>query len=550
MLIYCGLLLLISAPLQAASGDDHLVASRLIDDQIVQSLKSKKITPAARAEHVDLVRRIYLDVLGRIPTSGEAQAYLSDPAKDKHHRLIDALLAHEEMPVYWATVFDDWLCGSALERDFGRDGFRNYLEASLRANRPWHEWAREMLAPDLADERQRGAAYFLAVRIRSGDNAEKLDNLTGAVATGLFGIQLQCAKCHDHPFVPEIRQDHYYGLAAFLGRTQEARVKDTPLIREKAEGEVTFITTKKEEKTAQLMFLDGRLVEELPRPDDRNEWYVKGSDGLPDVPYFSRRAALAKYALSAESPYFKRAIVNRLWKKLLGRGLVEPVDQMHAANPASHPALLERLGDDFAAHQFELRRLMAAIFHSEAYLRSSRWSEAGERPRATEYAVGLLKPLSPDQLAMSVGVATGHYAQFQVKLERDKQGRKIDAVTPAIARRHYARERDVQDFAARFRTQGDTFDASASQALFVSYHPQITKYLESTKGSLVERLVTETDFSTSAREAYWNILSRPPQETDLAQLVDYQSASTPSRLELCRELVWALIYSAEFRFNH
>ncbi len=546
----CLTLLVAAASFGAARGDDDLVASRLIDGEISRALKNRNIQPAPRADHAELVRRIYLDILGRIPTAAETQSYLSDPAENKHHQLIDSLLTHEEMPVYWSTVFDEWLCGTALERDFGRDGFLKYLEDSLLANRPWNEIARELLAPDVADERQRSAAYFLAVRIRSGDNAEKLDNLTSAVATGLFGIQLQCAKCHDHPFVPEIRQDHYYGLAAFLGRTQEARFKDTPLVREKAEGEVTFITTKKEEKSAQLMFLDNHLVEEPPRPEDRNQWYAKGNEGLPDLPYFSRRASLAGYALKAESPYFKRAIVNRLWKQLLGRGLVEPVDQMHAANPPTHPALLEKLADGFAGQQFDLRWLMAAILHSETYLRSSQWSGSGERPRATDYAVALIKPLTPDQLATSISVATGHFAQFQTKLEREKQNRKIDVVTPAVARRFYARDREVQEFAARFRSQSDAFNASAGHALFLSYHSLMTRQLQRTTGSLVERLFKQTDHAAAAREAYLCVLSRVATEEELAQLVEFQSSPQPSQPTLCRELVWALLCSAEFRFNH
>jgi hypothetical protein len=259
-MLYCGmtrgcLVLLLCCLAQRAAAEDGS-ASKLIDTEINAALAAKQLSPAPRAEQAELLRRIYLDVLGRIPTQSETEAYLDDTAGDKHHQLIDALLAHEEMPAYWAMVIDDWLCGNVLDRDFGRDGFLLYLEENLRQNRPWHELARELIAADVSDERQRPAAYFLAIRLR-GDNAEKLDNMTSAVATGLLGIQLQCAKCHDHPFVNEIRQEHYYGLAAFFGRTQEARFKDVPLVRERAEGEVTFVTTRQEEKQAKLLFFDG-----------------------------------------------------------------------------------------------------------------------------------------------------------------------------------------------------------------------------------------------------------------------------------------------------
>jgi hypothetical protein len=294
----------------------------------------------------------------------------------------------------------------------------------------------------------------------------------------------------------------------------------------------------------------GVEIAEPERPADKNAWYSKASDGLPETPYFSRRAALTKHALTAESPYFKRALVNRLWKQLLGRGLVEPVDQMHAANPASHPTLLDKLADDFASHQFDVRRLMGAILHTEAYLRSSRWTSDGERPRDATYAVALLKPLTPMQLTTSVAVATGTYAQFQRRLEQDKGKRKLDAVTPVVTRRLFAREREVQEFAQRFRGISDTFDASASHALFLTYHPLVTKQLQPSSGNLVERLVKNTDAKSALDDAYLSVLSRPPIDDERAQFEQIRAASKLPAAQQWQEYVWALVCSAEFRFNH
>lgn len=524
--------------------------SQIIDGEINASLQAKKLTPSPRADDAELLRRIYLDVLGRIPTADEAARHLDDAADDKHHRLIDELLAHEEMPAYWRTVLDDWFNGNILERDFGRDGFLDYLEDAVRTNKPWNRIAREMLTPDLKDENQRRAAYFLALRVRGGDNDAKIDALTSGVASVFFGVQLQCAKCHDHPFVDQWKQDHYYGLAAFLGRTQDARLDNTPIVKERAEGEVTFVTTEQEEKTAKLIFLDGRVFDEPERPDDRNKWYVKGKNGLPDEPYFSRRAILADYALTADSPLFKRAIVNRMWKQLMGRGLVEPVDQMHEANPASHPALLDRLSDDFAASGFDLRRLMSGILHSDAYLRSTRWTASGDRPRDSDYASAILKPLTPDQLTTSIGLATGHFDQLRAKFERERQNRKIDNVPPAIARALYGRERDVQEFADRFRTGGEGFEANAGQALFLSYNNLMQRQLNPSQGNLMERMMKQADDAAAARDAFLTILSRPPTDDELTRAAEFLAVEDQQHRETCREFVWALLCSSEFRFNH
>ena len=533
-----------------AADQSSAPVSRIIDAEIEAELASQGITPAPRATDTELVRRLSLDLLGRIPTAAETTAFLEDERPDKDLRLIDALLLHPEMAAWWRDVFDNWANGGVLERDFGRDGFLDYLQAALQQNKPWDVMAREMIAPDLQREEQRGAAYFLATRLRGGDNAAKLDSLTSGVATLFFGVQLQCAKCHDHPFVEQWRQEYYYGLAAFLGRTQEARLENTPIIKERADGEVTFTTTGHEERTAKLVFLDGHVFNEPAAPEDRNAWYVKGNGGLPDVPYFSRRAVLAEYAFTSESEFFKRAIVNRLWKHLMGRGLVEPVDQMHAANPASHPRLLDRLADDFAQNRFDLRRLIAGILQSQAYRRSTRWTSDVERPADSLYATAILRPLAPDQLAVSVGVATGHFEQFRAKYEREKQSRKVDTITPTIARNFYARERDVQTFADRFRDSGETFEANAGQALFLTYNPLVQKQLEPRGGTFVDALSQQTDDSELVRTLFVTVLSRSPSDDELAQAAEYLSGDNSSRGTRCGELIWALLCSAEFRFNH
>lgn len=542
------LILVILLSLSAASFADDTV-SKIIDDEIAATLAVKKITAAPQATDVELLRRIYLDVLGRIPTADEATKFLEDNRSDKHHRLIDELLAHEEMPAYWRMVFDEWFNGKLPERNIN-EGFLAYLEQAIQTNKPWNTIAREMLHPDPADEQQRQASYFLAVRLQGGDNAAKTDAMTSGVSTVFFGVQLQCAKCHDHPFVDQWKQDNYYGLAAFLGRTQTAKVGNTTVLKERADGEVTFVTTEQEEKTAKLMFLDGRVFEEPKRPEDRNKWYTKGKNGLPDEPYFSRRAILADYALTADSPLFKRAIVNRIWKQLMGRGLVEPVDQMHEANPASHPKLLSRLADDFANHEFDLRRLVAGILHSDAYSRSSRWTGNGGRPNDSTYATAILKPLTPDQLAISVGVATGHFDSMRARLEREKEKRKIDKITPRVVRAFYARDNEVRQFASRFQTGGDAFEANAGQALFLSYNSLMKKRLQPSGGYLIERISKHTDNAAAVNQAFLTVLSRPPTIDELHRSVEYLSASEPPRPQLCSELVWALICSGEFRFNH
>jgi len=509
----------------AARAADARDLSKTIDTHIAASHKAAGIAPAPRAEQHELLRRIYLDVLGRIPTPDEAAAYLKVTDPDKHHKLIDTLLAHPEMPVYWRGVFNHWLNGTLEEKRPGEVEFLDYLEKRLGENAGWDTIARELLLPNEADPVGANAAYFLASRLAGGDRAAQLDSMTVAVSSVFFGVQMQCAKCHDHPVVGDWKQENYYGLAAFLGNTYTEKGKNnlTTLV-EKAKSEVKFTGRKTGEQTARLLFLDGKV-----------------SDAKAD-----RRKALIAAGVTADGPYFKRAMANRMWKQLMGVGLVEPVDQIHDGNPASHPELLNDLAADFAKHGFDLRRLMGGILHSEAYLRSSRW--AGPRPTDKTYAVGAIKPLSPPQLAIALAQATGYTDTLRAKYEREKAKLKLDTVTLAVVRKQFEREREYATLLTRFRQEGESFQANASHALYLTYNPAMRTMLA--PGGLVGKLAKLPNADEMARTAYLLVLSRQPSGEETAVIEKHLATPGVAREELTRDVVWALIAGAEFRFNH
>jgi hypothetical protein len=515
-----------------------------IDAEIAAVLRDQQLTPAPRASDAELLRRIYLDLLGRIPTPPETEAYLADSAPDKHHALIDRLLVHPEMPSYWKRVINHWLNGYQ-PRD-GRppyfDEFLAYLERSLAAGKPWDKLARELILPKAGDVDQRGASYFLASRLNSGDKLEQLDNLTTAVASSLFGVQLQCAKCHDHPFVDDWKQDHYYGLAAFFQRVERQNGDGIFTLRERADGETKFVTVKKEERTAAAMFLDGNVL-------DKPQELPKGADSKKDASDADgRRAKLITHAIDEGSPFFRRSVVNRVWKELLGRGLVEPVDQMHAANAATHPKLLDLLADDMDQHNYDLRRLLAGIMHSETYLRSSRW-EGADRPDDELYAAAILRPLSGWQMAWSLQVATGGHEALAVRYAKDVKPTAGDpsGIAPAL-RTRWEKEVESEQMVEKFLVSGLAYEPNASQALYLTYGQPVQKLLSPTGKQLVAELAKLSD-SPAADRACRQIFSRPPQSDESIVIEEFLRASA-SREQACRDLVWSLLASAEFRFNH
>ncbi|MDX1948763.1 MAG: DUF1549 domain-containing protein [Pirellulaceae bacterium] len=536
------LLLLPAAMLAAAPADRELAGK--IDAEIQAAHRQAKLTAAPRATDEELLRRIYLDLLGRIPTVAECEAYLADEASDKHHALIDRLLAHPEMPAYWKRVVNHWLNGHQ-PRD-GRppyfEEFLAYLERSLAANKPWDQLARELLLPQAGNADQRGASYFLASRMQNGDKLEQLDNLTTAVASGLFGVQLQCAKCHDHPFVDDWKQDHYYGLAAFFQRVERQNGDGLFVLREKVDGETKFVTVRKVERTAAAMFLDGAVLDE-PRPpgkggDSKQE--AKEADG--------RRAKLIAHAIDKGSPFFRRSLVNRVWKELLGRGFVEPVDQMHAGNPPTHPAVLELLASDLADHDYELRHLLSGIMHSETYLRSSRW-EQGERPDDAQFAVAILRPLSGQQMAWSLLIATGGHETLPAKYAKEMKSTSPAAALPPELRSRWEKDAESEQMVEKFLATGGEYEPNASQALFLTFGPQLQKLLAPSGKQLVAELA-KLDVEGAADRLWLQVLSRRPIDDEKSAASEYLRSSPAKHDAAHRDLVWALLSSAEFRFNH
>jgi hypothetical protein len=514
-----------------SAGDPKVSAA--IDREILARLRQHNLPPAPAADDAEFHRRRLLDLAGRIPTPAETEAFLADKSADKRDRLVDGLLAGREMPIAWSQILSGWLMPKEAWRD---PLFVNYLRSGLAKNKSWDQFAREMLVARPSGPSDLVASYFLTYRLAS----LKDRTIARDVGRAFFGVNLRCAQCHDHPQVPEWTRERFFGLSAFFARSYEYPYTDAQnqrivALAEMITGELEYAGPDGSKNVARLMFLDGSLIAELPA--DRNAKGAPPRNGPPPVPPFSRREALARVALDPKSPYFKRASVNRVWQRLLGRALAEPVDMMYDGNPATHPQLLDLLADDFAGHSFDLRRLVAVIMKSQTYSRSSRWPGNGTLPNETLYAVAVLKPLDADQMGLALPLATGYY----------------DAQLTGAHKRTVAQVRSAtawKEIVAEFEGQSDDFEPTATQALFLLNSDYVQTHLLA-KSNLARTLNGLSDDAALARKAYLSILSRLPSQDETALVVRYLGDRGPkARAEACRELVWALISGAEFRFNH
>jgi hypothetical protein len=489
-----------------------------IDALTEQQWKADKIKAAAATSDSAFLRRVTLDLAGRVPTYQEAMAFAKDGSATKRAAVIRRLMESPEYALHMGRVLDEM-----IQEKYARDNeFLEYMRTSVAQHKPWDRIFREIMVGPWDTKERKAADRFLTRRVRN------LDDLTNDTARVFFGVNVACAKCHNHPLVADWKQDHYYGMASFFFRTQQGgRGKNGSTINEKPDGDLSFVAKGGERRQAKLMFLSNKVLEE-----------PKTEKGKPPAGP-GRRERLVLTALE-EKHFFSRAIVNKLWASLLGRGLVHPVDQMHSANPPSVPGLLEWLADDLAAHSYDLDRLVAGLVSSRVYQLSSVPPAGTEPPDDKYFAVARLRPLTPQQYALSMVLATGEtgFEKVTDAAGRSKRYRELEGQASGLTRL------DALD------PRSDRYQSSTVEALFMSNHPDV-QFLTTKKGNnLVARLTAMSDNSQLVDTAIWTLLSRAPEADERTLLVRWVEERKQDRAKAVGELVWALMTSAEFRFNH
>lgn len=513
--------------------------AEVVDHYVGVGLRKIPIKAAARADDATLIRRLTLDLDGRIPTAAESRIYVASTDPNKHARLVDRLMASPAFVRHQATELDTMLMAGS------KGSLREYLLQAAGENRPWDRIFRELLLPDQTDKAQKVAAGYLRQGLRD------MDRLTADVSSTFFGVNISCAQCHDHPLVRDWKQDHFYGMKSFLNRTfiNGNGNGNESFLGERGYGTIRFKTTDDVEKQARLMFLTGRRVEESDAKEPSKDEQKKEKEGLerskkekvpPPSPKFSARAKLVELALApGEREFFSRAIVNRIWYRLFGQGLVMPLDQMHSANPPSHPELLAWLARDVADHAYDLRRLIRGLVMSEAYSRSSRW-DGTDQPRPSLFAVALVRPLTAMQLSTSLRLATVDPASLPLDFKSDQFEKRIQSL-----------EESGRPLASSFATSGGDSQIGVAEALFFSNGKRISGEL---LGEGADRLVSRLEKTARPADvvdlAVRNVLSRPPDDVELRNLGAFLEGRTDRPDDARRQLVWVLLTDAEFRFNH
>jgi hypothetical protein len=494
----------------------QLPRNNFIDEHVWAKLEQLGIAPSAVCDDATFHRRAYLDVIGRLPTPEETRQFLADADKDKRAKLVDQLLDRPEYADFWANKWADLLRPNpyrvGIKAVFNFDG---WLRASFRANKPYDQFVREIITAKGSTFRESPVTVFR-------DRREP-DEVTTMVSQLFLGVRLDCAKCHHHPF--EIwGQDDFYSFAAHFARIGRKGRGISPPISGSEEfffpgtkGEVTHPRT-------------GEVMSPRPLLGKAPELAL-GADP---------REALAEWMVSKDNPYFAKVIVNRMWADLMGRGLVDPVDDLRATNPPSNGPLLEALAADFRAHDHDLKHLIRTILRSHAYQLSS-LPNAHNEGDTRNYSRHYRKRLRAEVLLDAVCDVTGVEENFSA-MPRGSRAMELWTVrSQSIFLDAFGRPDPNQDPPCE-----RTSDTTVVQALHLMNAPRLHEKVTSEGGRMSKLAASEKTPAQLVEELYLLVYCRLPdaEETRLCLEVFEQPGS--SRRQAVEDITWSLLNTPEF----
>lgn len=519
---------------------DRLVAAKLPDyDKVAAPVSSD----------LEFLRRIYVDLTGSVPSSKQAREFLADQAPDKRAKLIDQLLASPEFPRQLARVLDVMLMQRRPAQHVAQAEWKAFLHKACVENRPWPEIVAEILSADGIEAQTRPASRFYL------DRGGEVNLITRDIGRIFMGVNLECAQCHNHPHVEDWKQSHYYGISAFLVRSSLFNEGGKQVLQEDAVGEVKFESVfeirdkiSKGPKTTLPRVFDGAMMEE-PKFDFGQEYARAPAKNVRPIPNYSRRAQLAEAIVSPTNRQFRRTIANRLWATVMGRGLIHPLEYDHSENPPSHPELMNLLAENIAARNYDMRGFLRDLLLTKTYQRSSQRTpeqQATPAPGDETFAVAMLRPLMAEQLAWSLMQATGVAENYRTNLGKNLTEEKLYAQLQGVEQQY------VNLFGGEAGKPAKDFEASVEQTLYLSNDAGLNNWLPPAGVNLCQRLVAlpATDFKAISDELYLSCLTRLPTDEEVQEVTAYLADRADTRPAAYQELIWALITSAEFRFNH
>lgn len=506
-------------------------AANAIDEHVFAKLRRLRMQPSERTGDSEFLRRAYLDALGVLPTVDETRAFLADTADDKRSRLVDRLLERPEFADYWALKWSDLLRNEEKQLDRkGVQAFHHWIREWIEQDRPWNEFARELIAA-------RGSTYHEpATNFYRGNRDPETAAETAAQV--FLGVRLQCARCHNHPF-DRWSQADYYSFGAFFARVRYKILENNRRDRfdkHEFDGEqIVWHAAQGEVKDPQT----GRPA--VPR------FLGSSSPALDDDG--DRLEALAAWIAGPENRLFARMQANRIWYHLMGRGVVDPIDDFRSTNPPINAPLLEALTDEFVRHGYRLKPLVRMIMNSHIYQLSAVPNETNVDDERN-FVRAVVRPLEAEPLLDAISQVTAVSAKFNGYPLGMRAG-ELPGIE-AVRKRDRAPS-DGDQFLSTFGKPTRSLtcecersdDTTLGQAFQIISGPLVNELLAAPDSRLATMLAEERSAAEMVDELYLAALCRPPGEQELARLTSYIDESTDRRAAL-EDILWGLISSKEF----
>ncbi len=491
-------------------------ANNYIDTLAAARWKKLGIVPSELCTDSEFIRRVHLDVCGRLPTPEEVRAFLKDTQADKRAKLIDRLLQDRDYAAHFAMRWGNILRNASLAgSEQAAYAFHDWMRDMIGRNRPYDEFVRGVVA--VSGEWQEAPAVNWYWQMRD----DQLHQPVADTAQVFLGLRLQCAKCHHHPY-ERWGQEDYYGLAGFFTRLGRKGLGEPPPYyssRTRTNGEINPRTG----KPIEPKLLDGPELKVPPDEDPRHK--------------------LVDWMAEPNNPFFAKAFVNRTWGHFMGRGLVDPVDDMRETNPPSNPELLDALAQDFVKHKFDMKHVVRTICNSRTYQLSATPNEYNQHDKQN-HARFYGRRMIAEVLHDAVDQASGTRTQFG---RMSKQARAVDLPHENFGSYFL----DVFDRPPRSspcecaRSNG----ASLSQVLHLAISGNVENKVGSGNGRVAKLVQRKAPTAEAIEELYLAAYARVPTASEQQRGAEYLARQTDARRGL-EDLLWALLNSREFMFNH
>jgi hypothetical protein len=542
--------------------------TRIINEQVEAGWKDNKLTPSAKCSDYEFVRRVSLDIVGRIATPEEVHEFINDKGTQAERRakLVDRLLASEDYAKNWANLWSNW----TLTRTgvFGLSKYHYqmqvWLEDQFAQNKPYNEIVRKLITAKgkntVTDaDNDGGAVNFILAHVgepvspgRRGQvnnnkaHEEGIYNMvpiTSRITRLFLGIQTQCTQCHDHPFDNKLKQKHFWGINVFLRQVVRDGVPPTLENFERRMVDVPQLTLKDEPENNRVEDFDKEGAVSYEKRNLVVEWTKGQFFSGPKLPpaevlekeHRTRRDVLADFVIEHEN--FPKAYVNRLWAHFFGRGIVNPIDDFNDQNAPSHPELLDELAKKIKHYGYDQKKLIRWICNSDPYQLSAVSNKTNDKPDAEPFfSRYLLKPLSPEQLYHSLIVATH---MEEPKQAEERRQRRQDWMGKLISGFGDDEGNEV------------TFNGTVVQALMMMNGDDINKAIASTGNAVKWAMGKGSNLNTVVTNLYMTTLNRPPKPAEM-QKITYaiKGVTKDSPEHACQDVLWALLNSNEFILNH